>query len=1196
MSNPAFNLIGLTQLRNDSRFAGIDGSGMAVAVIDSGLDWTHSLLNNNYVAGRDFVYGDNNPEDIDGHGTHVAGTVGAADPRYGVAPDVKLIGLKVFGNDGGGASNSDIEAALQWVIDNKERYNIVAVNMSLAGGFFTSVSEAAGDIRIDEVRRLEELGVVVVSATGNSFKNNEYQNLAAPAIFSTLAVGAVWQDGINRDFRWRSGGIDYTTGADRVTSFSQRLDAPNKIFAPGAMITSTVPGNRLDAMGGTSMASPVVAGAVALMQEAAMQFGGRFLTSSEVVQIMRSTADIIFDGDDEDDNVENTSTNYPRLNIYNAVQEVQRLFQDIAPNGDPNGTIQGAYIGPILDGTTTINSILGSIGIDGGSVQVGDKDVDIIRFEMRSPGIITIEVSSHPDNPADFDSLLRLFNTSGEEIAFDDDSGVDTFSAINISLASGVYYAGISGYNNRNYNPNVAASGVSAATGNYSLNFQLRNPDPNGIISGAIPVNLGTDSEPLYFQGIVDSDPIANSDERITIGPADVDIFKLVAPDNGILLIDIDTPYDNYVDSFLRVFDEDGNELFFSDDDLAFNSSLVYTEFTDNEYPSLVFPDSVDRSYYEGHTTDSFIGLRVDRGQTYYIAVSDYDNQTYNPNSLDGRSGTGTGGLFDLTVQFFSNDQNGSITQALKNNYIPINVTNLPGIIGGDSNLETGEFIEVGDRDVDFFKINSPNAGILEIDIKSYGDPTIIDEVDAVVFIYDREGNLLALNDDRDTSLDPLLRYQITANTDYFVAVTGYGNDSFNPFQLGSGSSGDTGEYKFNSRLLPLSQITALSNNTSTSGTVENVSVGSIIFGNIGDDNGFFVGASDIDIYRFTPTTTARVTIRASANEAFNADTFLRVFNANGTEIAFNDDENALTRGSGIQIDVTAGTQYLIGVNGASPQARNYNPLTGAGAANGSQGDYVLSIFTSSNHQPDFNGDGETDILLTNPSQGWNTAWLMNGTNYVGFSNLFGSAGYQPVATADFNKDGKTDLIVSNPTNNFNAVWFMDGPNYLDGVGLPIAAGWEIKGAADFNGDGNVDILLNNTTTNWNTVWFLGGDNGASYTGYGNLPVANGWDITGVADFNADGKPDILLNNPTEGWNAVWFLDGTNYSGYANLPSAPGLQSLGTGDFNGDGKPDIIMNNLTSNSNAIWLMDGTNYTGLANLPNTPAGWEIAGMA
>jgi hypothetical protein len=244
----------------------------------------------------------------------------------------------------------------------------------------------------------------------------------------------------------------------------------------------------------------------------------------------------------------------------------------------------------------------------------------------------------------------------------------------------------------------------------------------------------------------------------------------------------------------------------------------------------------------------------------------------------------------------------------------------------------------------------------------------------------------------------------------------------------------------------------------------------------------------------------------------------------------------------------------------------------------------------------DFNKDGKTDILLNNPTQGWNTAWLMDGTNYAGFANVFGSAGYRPVATADFNKDGKTDLVVNNPTNNFNSVWFMDGGNYVSGAGLPTAAGWQIKGAADFNGDGNTDILLNNTSTSWNTVWFLGGANGASYTGFGNLPVANGWNITGVADFNGDGNSDILLNNPTQGWNSVWFLNDTTYIGFANLPSAPGWQSLGTGDFNNDGKPDLLLNNLNSNWNTIWLMNGTNYAGFANLPTAPAGWQISGMA
>ncbi|MFM6119291.1 MAG: FG-GAP repeat domain-containing protein, partial [Sphaerospermopsis kisseleviana] len=105
-----------------------------------------------------------------------------------------------------------------------------------------------------------------------------------------------------------------------------------------------------------------------------------------------------------------------------------------------------------------------------------------------------------------------------------------------------------------------------------------------------------------------------------------------------------------------------------------------------------------------------------------------------------------------------------------------------------------------------------------------------------------------------------------------------------------------------------------------------------------------------------------------------------------------------------------------------------------------------------------------------------------------------------------------------------------------------------------------------------------------------------GWNITGVADFNGDGNSDILLNNPSQGWNSVWFLNGTTYSGYANLPSAQGWQSLGTGDFNNDGKPDIILNNLNSNWNTVWLMNGTNYAGFANLPTAPAGWQIAGMA
>ena len=340
--NPAFDLIGLTKLRNDPQFAGIDGSDLSVVVIDSGMDIKHPLIAPNYVAGYDFIDNDNDPTNLDGHGTHIAGIIGAVHETIGVAPDVGLISLRVFENNDG-SFFTKLENSLKWVLANQEKYNITAVNLSLGLGFFTPESRLLGDNISDEIKRLEEAGVTVVSAAGNSYFANSgttnQANLAFPAIASTLAVGAVWQDGTKTNASWRSGSIDYTTGADRIVSFSQRLDAPNVIFAPGAIITSTEPGGKLGNRGGTSQAAPHVAGAVALLQETSLQFSGRLLTPEEVTEILRTTGDSIIDGDDEDDNVSNTNDSYLRINLYNAVSEVKRRSTSIATppknNSDP---------------------------------------------------------------------------------------------------------------------------------------------------------------------------------------------------------------------------------------------------------------------------------------------------------------------------------------------------------------------------------------------------------------------------------------------------------------------------------------------------------------------------------------------------------------------------------------------------------------------------------------------------------------------------------------------------------------------------------------------------------------------------------------------------------------------------------------------------------------------------------------------
>ena len=608
--NPAFDLIGLTQLRNDPQFSGINGSGLSVAIIDSGIDTDHPLLAPNYVAGYDFFDGDGDPSDPDGHGTHVAGTIGATDETIGVAPEVGLIGLRVLDSNGG--SLFEVEDALEWIFDNREQYNITAVNLSSGLGFFTPEESLQGDIISDDIQRLEDAGVTVIGAAGNEYFANSGQpnqeNLAFPAISSTLAVGAVWQDGTESDVSWQNGSIDYTTGADRIVSFSQRLNTPNLVFAPGGLITSTILGGGIDILGGTSHASPHVAGAVALIQQTSQEFNGRLLTPEEVREILLTTGDPIVDGDDEDDNIVNTGNSYVRINIYNAVSQV-KAQSDFAPPPE--------------------------------------------------------------------------------------------------------------------------------------------------------------------------------------------------------------------------------------------------------------------------------------------------------------------------------NDLNGSITQVNALTSLPI-VQNV-GVIGRD------EEREVGDRDVDFYRINSKKAGVLKIWATSNNE----DSVNTVATIFGSQGRRLRVNNPVNSS-DSLLRYQIAPNTDYYVAITGFGNQNFDPFVLGSGTGGDMGTYTFNGNLIPLEEA-ELIDNTIGSSAVQNISSGETLPGNVGNDSGSIVGDTDVDLYRFVPTADGMVNIKTIVDREFSTDTYLRIFDSAGNEIAANDNQSDLDRSSFIQLDVTAKTEYYIGINGSSLQAQQYNPLI-EGAAPGSQGNYDISI------------------------------------------------------------------------------------------------------------------------------------------------------------------------------------------------------------------------------------------------------------
>jgi len=228
----------------------VSGEGTTVAVLDTGLRTTHVDFTGRVVAQRNFTSdnGGNADDATDGqgHGTNVAGIICADGDHLGVAPGARIIPVKVLHNSDGGSFQA-ISDALQWVIDNRDAFDISAVCMSLGdSGNYTSDTQFPGDGIQERFRILKGLNVACVVAAGNDyFTHNSHQGMGYPAIFrETISVGAVYDEN-EGSFSYSSGATALSTAPDRITPFSQRLhesrspDTRTDIFAPGAPVTSS---------------------------------------------------------------------------------------------------------------------------------------------------------------------------------------------------------------------------------------------------------------------------------------------------------------------------------------------------------------------------------------------------------------------------------------------------------------------------------------------------------------------------------------------------------------------------------------------------------------------------------------------------------------------------------------------------------------------------------------------------------------------------------------------------------------------------------------------------------------------------------------------------------------------------------------------------------------------------------------------
>ncbi|AZR72923.1 hypothetical protein BBF96_05670 [Anoxybacter fermentans] len=238
----------------DAWAAGYTGKGVTVAVIDTGIDPNHPALAGRIVGWYDAVNGQPTPYDDHGHGTHCAGIVGSNDSFYrGVAPEVSFFGVKVLDSSGSGTT-SDIIAGIDWAVQN----GADVISMSLGGRAYT---DPDSDPLCLAVRNAWNSGVVVVVAAGNS--GPAPRSIETPGIEPSIITVAAANDNDT---------IDWTD--DSIASFSSRGptkygDLKPDVAAPGVYIISCEANTGgWVSKSGTSMATPHVAGAAALMLQA----------------------------------------------------------------------------------------------------------------------------------------------------------------------------------------------------------------------------------------------------------------------------------------------------------------------------------------------------------------------------------------------------------------------------------------------------------------------------------------------------------------------------------------------------------------------------------------------------------------------------------------------------------------------------------------------------------------------------------------------------------------------------------------------------------------------------------------------------------------------------------------------------------------------------------------------------------------
>jgi len=472
----------------------ITGEGQTICVLDTGINYNHSDFGDangfpsaKIVGGYDFVNNDNDPWDDHGHGSHCAGIAASQDTIYkGIAPDAKIVAMKVMDSSGNGDS-PDIIAGIDWCVYHAEELNISVISMSLGGGIIHYQDHTACDSEsmAIAINYANDLGFIVAVAAGNDGWTDGVS-------FPACASGATTVSSIDKD--------DTT-----ISSFSNRGLLTN-VLAPGRAITATNYGGGHISKDGTSMATPHAAGAAALLNQYYRQHDSLDLHAEQIETALEESGATKFDS--------GSGLNLSRVDVLAALSEpIPKGIISTEIGATPFYTIDDNPNITSLDAGTSkqITWLVNATGDYATYDFFAFTDLDDGENEVTSNNVnITIVDNTYPLPNIESPQADAMLNDSIVEFIF---NVTDDFDS---TLSCSLYMNGQLNQTNNSVHKGITTNFTkSLDDGNYS--WYINCTDAYGNNNSTTPRNLTVDATHPAFSDYKRTPDTPNEDQDVQV-------------------------------------------------------------------------------------------------------------------------------------------------------------------------------------------------------------------------------------------------------------------------------------------------------------------------------------------------------------------------------------------------------------------------------------------------------------------------------------------------------------------------------------------------------------------------------------------------------------------------------------------------------------------------------------------------------